>query len=307
MIQPAAGSAEQFKQSFREEAREILAELESTLLELNENLGDAELVGRIFRGLHTIKGSGSMFGFECLAAFTHDLETAFDLVRNGRLAVSPELVDLTLAALDQISAMLEEGGGAAPADQGICNGILKSVRRLAGIQGAALPVKKAEPAPNGCPADAGPMRSWRIRFAPSVDLMRCGASPFLLLRELRQLGGLAMKASMAAVPPLAELDAERCYVAWEMVLATAAGRDVIRDVFIFVEDSCELSIEPDGEVAHEPAGRSQRNEADAWPWRSTEQRTHSPAGASMTSPTTRPACECPPSSWINLSTWWESW
>ncbi len=58
-----------------------------------------------------------MFGFERMAAFTHDLETAFDEVRNGRLAVGSELVDLTLAALDQIRAMLEEeAGGARDAD-----------------------------------------------------------------------------------------------------------------------------------------------------------------------------------------------
>ena len=68
-----------FKQSFREEAREILVDLESALLELNENRGDAELVGRVFRALHTIKGSGSMFGFEDMAAFTHNLENAFDV------------------------------------------------------------------------------------------------------------------------------------------------------------------------------------------------------------------------------------
>jgi chemotaxis protein histidine kinase CheA len=80
-----SGNAEQFKHSFREEAREILTDLEAALLELNENRGDAEVVGRIFRALHTIKGSGAMFGFERLASFTHNLETAFDLVRNGRL------------------------------------------------------------------------------------------------------------------------------------------------------------------------------------------------------------------------------
>ena len=101
---PTVSNADQFKQSFREEAREILVELESALLELNENRGDPDVVGRIFRGLHTIKGSGSMFGFERLAEFTHDLETAFDAVRNGRLAITSELVDLTLSALDQIGA-----------------------------------------------------------------------------------------------------------------------------------------------------------------------------------------------------------
>src|SRR5208282_3544588 len=124
----------QFKQSFREEAREILTELESALLELNENPGDRELVSRIFRGLHTIKGSGAMFGFEKLASFTHNLETAFDEVRTGRLQISAELIDLTLGALDQIRALLEEDtAGAPPADPVACAEILEQVRRLAGI------------------------------------------------------------------------------------------------------------------------------------------------------------------------------
>jgi two-component system, chemotaxis family, sensor kinase CheA len=209
------------------------------------NRGDLEIVRRIFRGLHTIKGSGAMFGFERMAAFTHDLETAYDLVRNGRLETSPELIDLTLAALDQIAAMLnEEAEGAAPVDWVECGHILDSVRGLAGIGQSAKPVERNELSPEGPPAFDGTMQTWRVRFAPGPDLMRCGANPQLLLRELRQLGSLSVRAVMDAVPPLAELDPERCYVLWEMELTTAAGRDAIRDVFIFVEDVCELSIEP---------------------------------------------------------------
>src|SRR5579862_9176656 len=98
---------DKYKQAFQEEAREILVDLEAALLELNENPGDKELVGRAFRALNTIKGSGAMFGFNELAAFTHNLETAFDEVRGGRLNVTSELVDLTLAALDQIKIMLD--------------------------------------------------------------------------------------------------------------------------------------------------------------------------------------------------------
>jgi len=56
MSQPSANNAEQFKQSFREEGREVLVDLEAALLELNENRADMELVGRVFRALHTIKG-----------------------------------------------------------------------------------------------------------------------------------------------------------------------------------------------------------------------------------------------------------
>jgi two-component system, chemotaxis family, sensor kinase CheA len=261
MMDSIAGNAEQFKQSFREEAREILTELESALLELNQNRCDAELVSRIFRGLHTIKGSGAMFGFERMAAFTHDLETAFDRVRNGRLEISAELIDLTLAALDQISAMLEEDGGGKPADRAACTAILDSVRRLAAIQGNADPVERSEAPPDAQSASGGTARNWRIRFAPGPDLMRDGANPLLLLREVGTLGGLSIRASMAAVPPLAELDPERCYVSWEMVLATSAHRDTIRDVFIFVEDTCELDIEPDGTVADEGVAPARASES----------------------------------------------
>ena len=265
-MEPVAGNAEQFKQSFREEAREILAELEAALLELNENRGDADLVSRIFRGLHTIKGSGSMFGFERMAAFTHDLETAFDKVRNGRLEAGSELIDLTLAAMDQIGAMLEEEAGGEPADAAACQRILQSVRRLAGIAESAAAGASSQPKPEGPAAPAGPVKNWRIRFAPGADLMRYGANPLLLLRELASLGGCSMRASMEAVPPLAELDPERCYIAWQIALATSASRDAIRDVFIFVEDTCALEIQPDEAVAAETvaaatAGKMERTEA----------------------------------------------
>jgi two-component system chemotaxis sensor kinase CheA len=237
---PAISNADQFKQSFREEAREILVDLEAALLELNENRGDRELVGRVFRALHTIKGSGSMFGFEGLAVFTHNLENAFDEVRNGRLEVGSELIDLTLSALDQIRAMLEERDGEAEA--AACAEILAKVRKLTGIAvhgAAAAKPAKAVPAAVGCR-----IRQWAIHFAPGPDLLLNGANPLLLFGELRQLGGLSVKASMEMIPPLAELDPERCYVSWEMVLAAPVDRDAVRDVFIFVEDSCELRIEP---------------------------------------------------------------
>jgi two-component system chemotaxis sensor kinase CheA len=245
MQQPSSANADRFKQSFREEAREVIVDLEAALLELNENRGDMELVGRVFRALHTIKGSGSMFGFEKLAAFTHDLETAFDQVRNGQLQINSELIDLTLEALDQIRAMLEESEETAPADEAVCAEILVKVRKLAGI--VETPAKGAEaaapPAQEG--AEDEEVRSWHVHFAPGAEMMLNGTSPLLLLKELRQLGGLSVKANLALVPPLAELDPERCYVTWDMVLATSAGREAIRDVFIFVADSCELTIEPD--------------------------------------------------------------
>jgi two-component system chemotaxis sensor kinase CheA len=247
----AENNIDQFRHGFREEARELLVELESVLLELNERAGDDGLVGRVFRALHTIKGSGAMFGFDALAAFAHKLENAFDEVRKGRLAVTPELVDLTLSALDQIRAMVEEEAGVSTVDPQKCEEILAQLRQLtgatpaAGSSGPSTPATSQPPQePAGSP-EAAAERVWRIRFAPGAEMMRYGADPVLLLRELGHLGRLTVTASTAAIPPLAELEPQRCYVRWEMTLTTTAPEDTIRDVFIFAEDSCELVIEPD--------------------------------------------------------------
>jgi len=93
------------RQAFKEEAYELLSELESSLLELEEMPDDIDLIGRVFRAMHTIKGSGSMFGFDDIASFTHEVETIFDMVRNGKIEVTTTLVNLTLSARDQITRM----------------------------------------------------------------------------------------------------------------------------------------------------------------------------------------------------------
>jgi len=233
--------SDKYKQAFQEEAREILVELEAALLELNENPEDSELVGRAFRALHTIKGSGAMFGFDDLAAFTHNLENAFDGVRNGRLRVTPELINLSLSAFDQIRAMLEESAGAGSSAAGE---ILSKLQELTGKK-ESVPAPSAPGAlQSSRPPSGGAKRDWEIRFSPGADLLCNGTNPLLLLRELKQLGSAKITANMGGVPPLRELDPERCYLSWDIELSTSVPREAIHDVFIFVEDTCELSIEP---------------------------------------------------------------
>lgn len=181
-----------------------------------------------------------------------DLENAYDLVRGGRLEVCTKLVDITLAALDQISAMVEEDvGGSVPVDESSCTRILESVRGLCCVQ--SEPASASENKPDEVVIPSGPMRHWQIRFVPGEDLMRFGASPLLLLRELCSLGGNAVRAHQEAIPALADLDEERCYLWWEIALSTDADLQTIRDVFIFVEDVCELTIIADGKSVPLPA------------------------------------------------------
>ncbi|HEX5229762.1 MAG TPA: chemotaxis protein CheA [Bryobacteraceae bacterium] len=243
---------DQYRQAFQEEARELLAELESALLELDRDRENQDLVGRAFRALHTIKGSGAMFGFERLAAFTHHVETAFDQLRNGKLDVTADLIALALGASDQIKTLLDQEqtpnavtAGDAAVNSGRAEEILAGLRQLTGIAEMEAAAALAPQTMSEAAAYRGAAaRSWRIRFRPPRDILANGTNPLRLLAELRELGALEVQVDVSEVPALSEIDPERCYLAWNLVLETSAPVEAIRDVFIFVEDSSELAIEP---------------------------------------------------------------
>jgi two-component system chemotaxis sensor kinase CheA len=94
--------------TFIEEAREQIEGLEAQLLDL-EHGATPEAVDAVFRVLHTIKGSGAMFGFTDLARFTHHFEEAFDRVREGHAVIDLPLINLSLQARDHMRALLDLG------------------------------------------------------------------------------------------------------------------------------------------------------------------------------------------------------
>jgi two-component system, chemotaxis family, sensor kinase CheA len=233
------------RQAFKEEAYELLSELESSLLELEERPEDSDLIGRVFRAMHTIKGSGSMFGFDDIARFTHEVETIFDMVRNGKLQVSTTLVNLTLSARDQIKLMLDDSERGGGADLEASGRIIAGLRALAAGEALAGPAEQAGQAAQAAQASpaGGSMVTYRIRFTPSREMLSFGSNPLNLLDELRELGVCSVVAQTGSLPDLEELDAESCYVHWDIILSTTQGLNAIRDVFIFVEDDCELKID----------------------------------------------------------------
>ncbi len=232
---------------YRDEAYEILAELESSLLTLEKAPDDAETIDRVFRAMHTIKGSGAMFGFDDIASFTHEVETVFDTVRRGELAVTVPLIDLTLKARDRIKAMLD-GEADTEAGRADAAALIAALRALLpGAQTAqAAPAPKApatekEPAADG--GGDGAARTYRIRFRPPRDIFLRGASPAALLNELRAMGECTAVAETEGIPLLDALDPEHCYAYWDVLLNTSRKSDAVKDVFIFVEDDSELTID----------------------------------------------------------------
>lgn len=250
-------------ETFRQEARELLESLEQTLLDLEQSPDDRDLVDRAFRALHTLKGSGSMFGFDEVAGFIHEFETAFDRVRKGQAPISTELVMVALSAKDHVHKLVEQPGvHAAEGDP-----ILSALRVIAGANREA-----SAPTPSGrnvgTPGADAPLTGWRIRFYLPGNALIMGTNPLLLLDELRGLGPCEVVALTDRVPPLDSIDPECCYLGWDVTLDAPCARDAIEDVFLFLRDDMELSIEPvepapssAAEVEDSPAERTAQGQA----------------------------------------------
>jgi len=220
-------------ETFRQEAQELLEQLEQALLDLADRQDDQELIDSTFRALHTIKGSGAMFGFEAVASFTHYVETAFDLVRKGNVPLSAEILTVALSAKDHIRNLIEHPGLETEARGG---DILAKLER-------AIDSTAGDSATGQAPAAPAAI-TWRIRLRLPKDAMATGSNPLLLLDELAALGEATIIANVDDVPVIAALDPFDCHIKWEVILTTTRSKSAIEDVFLFVLDDMELAIEP---------------------------------------------------------------
>jgi len=102
------GDDEEILQDFLVEAGEILETLSEQLVELEQRPDDTDLLNSIFRGFHTVKGGAGFLQLEPMVECCHATENLFDVLRNGQLTVTPELMDVVLQALDRVNQQFAE-------------------------------------------------------------------------------------------------------------------------------------------------------------------------------------------------------
>ncbi len=120
-----------------------------------------------------------------------------------------------------------------------------------GKKGAAAPDHSRSPA-------AGSY--YRITLKPGPDILRRGINLLGILDELRELGPTRIETDPDLVPPLEEMDPERCYLVWTIEVETEAAPDRLDDVFLFLADDSTVTIErhaPDGSLMPPPTGVEQ--------------------------------------------------
>ena len=132
-----------FKNAFFEESQEHLTTIEEGLLQLEQRPGDIDLLNRIFRGAHSIKGNSGMFGFTAVSQFTHKMESVLDQLRSSQMVVTVEITDLLLQSLDCLKTLIDCAKTGDSPDE---TQIAKLGAQLEACQGVAPAVKPSSAA-----------------------------------------------------------------------------------------------------------------------------------------------------------------
>ena len=259
----------QFNAAFFEEAAEHIAVMETGLLELEQRPSDLDLLNKIFRSAHSIKGVAGMLGFTPVAQFTHKMETLLDQLRTGRITVTQPMTDLLLQSTDCLKALIEAAQQERTVDEAMVYPLEVQLAEAAAgtspapatghtsspaaAQSAAEPERGERPAPSGIDSPSSPlppipspgpaMHHFTIAWTPPAFLFQRGLDPQQIFKELGDLGTLSqVTVDRARLPNLAEMDPETCYLSWSMQLETAKDLQVVEAVFEFVREDSVLVI-----------------------------------------------------------------
>ncbi len=226
------------REVFLDEAQDLLEDLEEAFLELDDDRQNKDIVGRIFRAVHTIKGSGSMCGFNNLADFVHEFETMFDLVRKGQVAVTGDLVEIGLQSHKLMSEIIDNDDHISPTLRDANNKLLERLLTHAPEDLNALPESLTEEVEE----DDRAARFYRINFVPHEDIFMYGANPLSLLKSLAMLGDCSFIGYTESIPPLDEIDPATCYLSWDIIIETTELESAIIENFEFVKNESDLHI-----------------------------------------------------------------
>lgn len=160
---------QEIMEDFLIEAFEMVEQLDQDLVELENNPEDLELLNRIFRVAHTIKGSSSFLNFDILTSLTHNMEDVLNKARRAELKITPDIMDVVLQSVDLMKALLNAiRDNGTDANSGI--DIADTVKRLQAISsGGATPSAENAQEAQSAPATPAPQSQTAESSAPTAS------------------------------------------------------------------------------------------------------------------------------------------
>jgi len=234
---------------FAHESEQLLADMESALLSLETEPDDSETINRLFRAMHTIKGSSGLFGFNPIVAFTHEAESVLDKVRNGERAIDADLISILLDSKDHTARLIDHclSTPDAALPDALAAASIDLISRLSGKPSTCM---QSSPTENSQLQSEGGGEisvddSWLISLEFRGDALRNGMDPLSFIRYLKTLGEI--KEILALTPNMPDgdaMDPESCYLHFKIAFKSGASKQTIEEVFEFAADDCDIKILP---------------------------------------------------------------
>jgi len=244
---------EELVQVFLEESREILQQLEEDLLDMERNPGDSEIIKRIFRAAHTIKGSAGLSGLDAISGLAHHLEDVLDQVRTLGEPMSKDCFDTVFRSIDMLNRMVDMTAGNEEIPPDMAGDLVeqlsffiigKETEETAMVAACLEETILTGPDLLQVLSDIAPTRSvFRLTLNFKPDYMESGHDPLRFIEELRDKGELLeINVNFSRLPEWDEIDPYRLYLSWTMLLETKYDRKEIDDIFVFVLDDNDIKI-----------------------------------------------------------------
>ena len=268
--------------TFVNEARELLADLEQALLEV-DGVGDVDGTGDIdgsgevggsveapkpekinsmFRSIHTIKGSAGLFGLDEIVEISHRYETILEQVRDQNRALTQEVIDLGLNVYDLLTELINVIGKPVEGElqQRYLNLYEELDKHCPQVSSNTSETTNKQLSSNDDPETLPKLaESWHISFRPYPKVFQDGLDPKAFVRYLSQLGTIEAivvvddglfpsieNGDFHSLEPFQpqEFDPEICYLGFEIQLSTSATQQEIEDVFEFIQQDADINIIP---------------------------------------------------------------
>lgn len=223
------GGMEDLLQDFLVEAGDLLSGVDNKLVDLERAPNDKGLLNDIFRGFHTIKGGAGFLNAAELVTLCHLTENLFDKLRNGELAITPEVMDVILSSTGSVRDMfgyLEQGVQPIAADPQL----IESLRQA--IAGNLSSSREPAPAPAPVVA-AAPVPKQAVVAAPAMPASEDGLDWDVLFQSVTGTAPAAAPVTLAAVEvvaappvPMHQTDEDLASKTPEQIIKAAVGRRV---------------------------------------------------------------------------------
>ena len=309
----------QYLDIFLDETKEHLQNLNTQIMDLEQNPENMDTINEIFRAAHSLKGMAGTMGYKRMQTLTHDMENVFSEVRNGTFKVQPDMIDVLFRCLDaleeyvaNIQQTTEEGTNDNEDLIKILNDILKNGGQVSAAGSESKTEEAPAPAQEAAPAASGKGPRWqtiKLNDTEKMLIEKAGkdgvnvygitvyveeacvlkaARAFLVFKALEKLGEI-----IVSVPPAQDIEDEKFDLTFSLIFISENTKEevigAIKSVSEIDEASCEVYT-----VAEPPAPAQEKAEekvADTKPSASEQKpapATSAPA-SSNTKPTSKPA------------------